>query len=150
MTDQQRLPAPPVHASGRAGRLRSLNVLVVDDHEDSRELLAMILEGAGAKVTQAESVSVALQAVAANDFGVLVSDIGMPGEDGYALISRLRSASESPERRAIPAVAVTAFSAPEDRNRVLAAGFQAYLSKPVDVEALVDVVARLAQTAVSL
>ena len=132
------------HAVMNSGkRLRDVHVLVVDDHEDAREMLAMVLEGAGAKVTQAESVRVALRAFEGDDIGVLVSDIGMPEEDGYDLIRRLRNGA-SPRAQRVPAIAVTAFGAPEDRTKALAAGFQEHLAKPVDVPVLVEVVARLA------
>jgi CheY-like chemotaxis protein len=137
--------------AGEARRpLSNIHVLVVDDDEDSRELIAFILEGAGATVKQAESVPNAIHAVASDDFGVLVSDIGMPVEDGYDLIRRLRAGGASEQSRGVPAVAVTAFSAPEDRNRALSAGFQEHLAKPVDIIALVDVVARLAAAKVDL
>jgi CheY-like chemotaxis protein len=119
-------------------------VLVVDDQEDTRELMAFVLERAGAKVTLAESASLALSALAETDFGVLISDIGMPQQDGYDLIRRLRTCDGSPTSRHIPAVAITAFGSPEDRKKALAAGFQEHLPKPVDPAKLVDVVARLA------
>lgn len=125
-------------------RLHDIQVLVVDDDEDTRELIAIVLENAGATVHRAESVQNALQAFARAEYRVLVSDIGMPVEDGYALIRRLREGAGSPQARGVPAVAVTAFSTAEDRKRALAAGFQEHLVKPVDVAALIDVVARLA------
>ena len=103
-----------------------------------------MLEGAGANVTLAESVPGALRPLAELDFGVLVSDIGMPDQDGYDLIRRLRTGDAAVRSRQIPALAVTAFSAPEDRHRALAAGFQENLPKPVNIHALVDAVARLA------
>jgi CheY-like chemotaxis protein len=121
-----------------------LNVLVVDDHEDARELMAMILEHAGAQVRQADSVPVALRAAAEEEFCVLVSDIAMPGEDGYDLIRRLRSGDGLPHARTVPAVAVTAFAATEDRKKALAAGFQEHLAKPLDATSLIEAVARLA------
>ena len=142
MTVQQKATGSTMNAGKR---LRDVHVLVVDDHEDAREMLAMVLEGAGARVTQAESVRSALRAFDGDDFGIVVSDIGMPEEDGYDLIRRLRTNSSFRAQR-VPAVAVTAFSAPEDRKKALTAGFQEHLGKPVDVPALLDVVARLADT----
>lgn len=127
-----------------AGELLNIHVLVVDDHDDARELVAMALEGAGAKVTQADSVPSAIAAVANDDFAVLVSDIGMPGEDGYALIRRVRAGETGTRAARIPAVAVTAFSAPEDRRKALSAGFQEHVAKPFEIAALVELVARLA------
>jgi CheY-like chemotaxis protein len=123
-------------------KLQGARVLVVDDHDDARELLAIVLEMEGAQVTQADSVRAALSAVASGEFDVLVSDIGMPGEDGYALIRQLRARVSG--AHTIPAVAVTAFVSREERRAALAAGFQEHLAKPVDLRALVDVVARLA------
>lgn len=134
-------PGAPKRASKR---LSDIHVLVVDDDEDTRELIAIVLEDAGATVKRAESVPNAIQAFTCHDFRVLVSDIGMPVEDGYDLIRRLRADGASARSRGVPAVAVTAFSAPEDRKKALAAGFQEHLAKPVEVAALVDVVARLA------
>jgi CheY-like chemotaxis protein len=129
--------------------LSNMRVLVVDDDEDARELIALVLEGAGATVKQAESVANAMLAVASDDFRVLVSDIGMPAEDGYDLIRRLRSGAGSPQSRGVPAIAVTAFSAPEDRRKALAAGFQEHLTKPVDFAALIAAVVLLATATVS-
>jgi CheY-like chemotaxis protein len=141
MSDRQKLFAP---STGASRRLHNLHVLVVDDEEDARDLMAIILERAGAKVTLADSASVALRVMAEADFGILVSDIGMPGQDGYDLIRQLRTGGGPASSRQIPAVAVTAFSAPEDRRKAFAAGFQEHLPKPVDLIRLVDVVARLA------
>jgi CheY-like chemotaxis protein len=140
MSDRKKLaPSSPARNS-----LRDLHVLVVDDQEDARDLMAVVLEGAGATVTLAESASVALRAVTEKEFGILVSDIGMPEQDGYDLIRRLRTGDGPARSRRIPAVAVTAFSAPDDRRKALEAGFQEHLPKPVDLIKLVDVVARLA------
>jgi CheY-like chemotaxis protein len=143
MGDRQESSAPSIAGSIASDSLRDVHVLVVDDQEDARDLLAVVLTNAGAKVTLAESASVALRAIAETDFGILVSDIGMPEQDGYDLIRRLRRGDGSARSRQIPAVAVTAFSAPEDRRKALAAGFQAHLPKPVDLIELVAVLARL-------
>lgn len=139
-----RTPSASDDASRASRKLRDLRVLVVDDQEDARDLMAIVLEGAGAKVTLAESVPGALRALAELDFGVLVSDIGMPDQDGYDLIRRLRTGDAAVRSPQLPALAVTAFGAPEDRRRALAAGFQEHLPKPVNLRALVDAVARLA------
>jgi CheY-like chemotaxis protein len=116
--------------------------LVVDDNEDTLDLIAIALESEGARVMQAASVPAAMSIVLSNRLDVLVSDIGMPGEDGYDLMRRLRA--DGSDARELPAVAVTAFGAREDRRKALAVGFQAHLQKPFDAESLVDVVARLA------
>ncbi len=130
-------------AQGKMGGLEDLHILVVDDHDDARELVVAVLEGAGAKVTQADSVATAMEALSSKDLAVLVSDIGMPGEDGYSLVKWMRATSRS--SRALPAVAVTAFARSEDRDRALAAGFQEHVAKPVDPAALIELVARLAR-----
>jgi CheY-like chemotaxis protein len=138
-------PSGAARRSATANRmLGDVHVLVVDDQEDARELIAMVLESAGAKVTQADSVPAAMRALAAVDFGVLVSDIGMPVKDGYDLIKRVRVGAGPIQSSNIPAVAVTAFAAPADRSKALAAGFQEHLAKPFELDVLVDVVTRLA------
>ena len=130
-------------AGPRGDTLRDLRVLVVDDQEDTRDLMAIVLESEGAKVTLAASVPAALEALAESDFGILVSDIGMPDQDGYELIRRLRG-DGSKRLQQIPALAVTAFNSPEDRRKAISAGFQEHLPKPVDLIRLVQVIAQLA------
>jgi signal transduction histidine kinase len=123
--------------------LAGLRVLVVDDEPDARRLLSAVLERCKAEVHAAASVAEALAALEARRPDVLLSDIGMPGEDGYSLIRRIRQLP--PDRGgSMPAAALTAFARAEDRQRALAAGFQAYISKPVEPEVLVSAVARLA------
>jgi CheY-like chemotaxis protein len=123
--------------------LGGLSVLVVDDQEEARELAAAILERAGATVTLADSAQAAMTAIAASNFGVLVSDIGMPVEDGYDLIRQVRASEALRSSPPLPAVAVTAFGAPEDRRRALAAGFQDHFVKPVDWPALLGTLERM-------
>ena len=131
-------------ATPDGGRLRGIRVLLVEDHEDTRELMAMGLESEGANVSQADSVRSAISAAASDDFDILLTDLGMPGEDGYGLLRRLRAGEPNAKARQLPAVAVTAFAAREDRLKALAAGFQDHLAKPFDMLSLVDLVARLA------
>ncbi len=123
-------------------RLPAVQVLVVEDDTDARELLAMILRGAGATVTTASSVAEALESLHREPPHVLVCDIAMPGEDGYALIRRIRAGEGD---STLPAVAVTAFARREDRDRALDAGFDVHMAKPVDPSELVDAVAALAR-----
>jgi CheY-like chemotaxis protein len=99
-----------------------------------------LLSARGAAVTVASSGEEALHAIEHGRFDVLVSDIGMPGMDGYALIRKLR-AEKRRERAELPAIALTAFARADDRVRALTAGFQSHLSKPVDGEQLVAAVA---------
>ena len=137
--------APPAAAGGAwdARLLAGVRVLVVEDDEDTRELLVRALERGGAEVEEAASVALALAALDRRLPDVLVSDIGMPGEDGYALIRKLRASTR--ERGAdLPAAALTAYARSEDRVQALQAGFQTHIAKPVDPSELVAIVARLA------
>jgi signal transduction histidine kinase/DNA-binding response OmpR family regulator len=121
--------------------LKGIRVLVVDDELDSREFTAMVLEECGAVVVAAASVSEALAAFAESSFEVLVSDIGMPEEDGYSLIAKIRGMKQGGK---IPAVALTAYARVEDKSKAIAAGFEMHLSKPVEPAELATVVASLA------
>ena len=134
----------------RAVSLEGIRVLVVEDEADARRLTVTALEHCGAKVVAVSSSSAAvkafLDASAETLPHVLVSDIGMPGEDGYRLIRRIR-ALDCTHGGDTPAVAVTGYATPDDVKRVLAAGFQMHISKPVDPLALSAAVARLAVSA---
>lgn len=126
-----------------APTLNGLTILVVDDEADARELLSTVLQECGAMVTTAASVTEAIAAIEQLQPDILVSDIGMPGEDGYSLIRRIR-AMEAHNGARIPAVALTAYARVEDRTRALAAGFQMHIAKPVNPTELVAVIANLA------
>jgi len=127
-----RASARPFSDEGRAearptlSALAGVSVLLVDDDDSARTVLGTMLQGFGARVTLAASAAEAAQRFAAAPPDVLVSDIGMPEEDGYMLIRRLRDTSS------VPAVAVTAYADPRDRDRALSAGFQAHLAKPIE------------------
>ncbi len=123
-------------------KLDGVHVFAVDDEPDARALLERILEDRGAIVTSFASADAALTALKASRPSVIVSDVGMPGMDGFQMIRALR-AGESRDAR-IPALALTAFARAEDRKRSLLAGFQAHLAKPFDVGELVLLVADLA------
>ena len=132
----------PAHANN--GDLTDLKVIVVDDEPDAREVMARILARAGALVRPAGSVREALAAVSSDRPHVIVSDIAMPGEDGYALVRLL---GEFPDESArIPVLALTAYAREEDRLLCLSRGFAAHLAKPVDPNELTRVVAHLAAT----
>lgn len=126
--------------------LRNVKILVVDDDDDTRDLIAAVLKNAGAAVTTANSVREAIAVMSKQDAELLVSDIGMPFEDGYELIRRVRQGAVSDAARSMPAVAVTAFASAKDRQAALSAGFQAHVSKPFDAQGLVQLLSRLAQT----
>ena len=136
--------AAPAHATAsRQIRLDGLRLLVVDDDEDSRDLIGLMLAGQGATVSSASSAGEALRLVADSPPDVLVSDIGMPDVNGYSLIRRVRTLPGHRGGRT-PAVALTAYARAEDGERAFAAGFQAHVTKPVDPDRLTAVVANLA------
>lgn len=124
--------------------LNDLQVLVVDDEEDARGLVKKVLESCGAVVTSAASVAEAMEALRKARPDVMVSDVGMPGEDGYSLIKKVRALSAE-DGGQTPAAALTAYARMEDRLQVLRAGFQIHLPKPVEPAELVAVVANLAK-----
>jgi len=131
-------PAPV--REGRPGvRLDGLRVLVVDDHGDARELLGLVLRERGAEVLLAGGVAEALEVLARAPVDVLVSDLAMPGADGYALIAAVRAARGT----TLPAVALTAYAGLDVRERAIAAGFTAHATKPVNPEDLVELLVRL-------
>jgi PAS domain S-box-containing protein len=123
--------------------LANVHVLVVDDELDARALVKRLLEMAGATVSMAASGSEAMERILARRPDVLVCDIGMPGEDGYSLIRRLRFLEEG-QASALPAVAVSAYARSEDRTKAIRSGFQNHLAKPVEPTELVAVVRSLA------
>ena len=124
--------------------LAGLRVLVVDDQAGARDAVTAVLEQRGARVAVAASSAEALEALATFRPDVLVSDVGMPGEDGYALIRKVR-ALPSDDGGRIPAAALTAYARVEDRRRALLAGYQAHVPKPVAPAELVAVIAHLAE-----
>jgi signal transduction histidine kinase/CheY-like chemotaxis protein len=114
--------------------LAGARILVVEDEPDSRELLLSLLEAYGAKTFGAATAAEAIEKLALARPDVIVSDIGLPGEDGLSLMRRIRSL---PGPR-VPAIALTAFSRPEDRERTAAAGFDVHVGKPIDPERLIE------------
>jgi CheY-like chemotaxis protein len=134
---------PPSTKAPASRRLSGIHVLVVDDQEDARDLVATVLEGAGARVSQASSAIAAMAILSSAAIAVIVSDVGMPGEDGYSFLKRVRSSADSPRTRGLPALALTAYARGEDRDKALAAGFQEHVAKPIDPTKLVEVVAGL-------
>jgi CheY-like chemotaxis protein len=126
-----------------AETLRGLCVLAVDDDPFSLELFAAILQPHGVEVLTCAAVAEAIECLAVRTPDVLVADIAMPGEDGYSLIKRLRS-REAADGGVVPAIAVSGYAREQDRRRALAAGFQTYLTKPIEPEELIAVIAALA------
>jgi CheY-like chemotaxis protein len=134
---EPRLPAPAPIA---LPELKGLRVLVVDDDRDARRLFAEMLQHYGASVTALASASEVLTALHESSWDLLVSDIGMPGIDGYELINRIRGTDSS---RGLPAIALSAYAREEDRKKALATGYQMHLSKPVEPLELATAIACL-------
>ncbi len=123
-----------------APTLDQLAVLVVDDSQDTTEMLCQMLKFSGATVTAVSSGEDALRILAANKFDVVLSDISLPGMDGFEFLRKLR---QMPDRAHVPTLALTGFGRPEDVERTRAAGFYSHITKPFDFEALVDVLKEL-------
>jgi CheY-like chemotaxis protein len=117
-------------------------VLVVDDDAETREVMAVALGWEGAIVTTAPSVGEAVAIIERGWPDVLLSDIGMPGEDGYDLIRKVRHL-EAIGGRHLPAIALTGYAADDDRRRVLEAGFEAHVAKPVPAATMAPLIASL-------
>jgi signal transduction histidine kinase len=130
------------HTSSGLTSLLGIKILIVDDDDDSRFVLESALERAGAAVTSADSAAAALVALDAQRFDVLVSDIGMPGEDGFSLLKSVRRLPE-PRGGTVPAIALTAYARSEDVERALGVGFQRHLAKPADLEELARIIVML-------
>lgn len=144
-----RLPIPGVEASAtspppRVQPLDGVRVLLVDDHVDGRTLTAHLLRLSGASVNEVASAHEALQMLEVEPPDVLVTDIGLPGADGYALIRQIRQ-REVEHGGNLPAIALTGSARVEDRTQAMAAGFQRHIAKPVEEAELVATVAALAQ-----
>jgi CheY-like chemotaxis protein len=122
--------------------LENLRIVVVDDDADGRTLTALVLTQAGATVRSVASVRDALRELETDDVDALVSDIGLPDEDGYSLKRAIRH-PEAEHGGCLPALALTGYARPDDRARSLAEGFQAYMSKPVEPEKLTAAVAAI-------
>jgi signal transduction histidine kinase/CheY-like chemotaxis protein len=120
--------------------LATMRVLFVDDNPEARTLIAAVLEAAGAEVSVAPSAIDALHVLTNNDFDVVLTDIGMPGQDGYEFMRRLRAQERTAHRTPVCAIALTAHAGAEDRRRALAGGFHHYLPKPIDPDDLVRAV----------
>lgn len=126
-----------------AGALHEISVLLVEDDEDARMLLTQTLEYYGARVMPVASASDAVQMLEQHRADVLLSDLRMPGEDGFTLIRHVRSLRDSAVAL-IPAAAITVSHLTEDRHHAIAAGYQLHLQKPVDPDELVSAILTLA------
>ena len=139
-TSNSQQPQTDLSSSVTSESLTGIRVLVVDDQPDNLELLDFVLKQEGAIVTTVNCATEALAIIAENPPDILVSDIGMPDMDGYELLRQVR-ALPSQQNKPLKAIALTAFAQQEDQERILKAGFQAYLSKPCN---LVDLIAAIA------
>lgn len=133
-------PIPPDHRGEAKPSEAKPLALVVDDVPDVTQMLTILLRHAGYDVTPAYSAVDALAAARRKRFQIIVSDIGMPGMNGYQLAEELRAL---PDYREVPLIAVTGFALYDDRERALQAGFSAFLTKPVDPLALLELITRL-------
>jgi CheY-like chemotaxis protein len=122
--------------------LNRLTILLVDDDEDTLDLLQFIFEQCQAKVVSARSVQAALQIIEQTNVSIMISDIGMPDEDGYFLVRQVQRLQTERDRY-FPTIALTAFAKEEDQQAALTAGFQQYLAKPVNPYDLIEVVVKL-------
>ena len=121
--------------------LQGIRVLVVEDEQDTRELLRFLLESHGARATTSDNVTDALASFTNDHPDVVVTDIGMPGYNGYAFIAAVRKQTSG--ARQTPVIALTAYSTPADRDTALISGFNEYLAKPFDPEQLIHTIKRL-------
>lgn len=125
--------------------LPRLDILIVDDDGDVRDLLGLFLESRGATVRSAPSAAQALEAIAHRRPDVLLADVGMPEEDGYSLIRKVRSSERQQQAARLPAIAVTAYATARDREQAMAEGYDGHVAKPVDPDALARAIAKVAK-----
>ena len=131
---------PALFAESRRERKVKRRALVVDDVPDVTDMLSVLLTYAGYEVGTADSAAAAITAADTQQFDVIISDIGMPEMNGYELARRLRA---HPAYKSVPMVAVTGYSMFDDRERSLSAGFNAHLTKPIEPQALLDLIEQL-------
>ena len=144
------LVAAPIELGRESAALAGLRILVVEDHPDTREALAGILQACGADVLDAGSSADAWPlAFSPRRPDVVVSDIGLPEEDGYAFIQRLRARESESGLRRVPAIALTGHATPRDRARALLCGFDRHVGKPIGFELLVETVSSLLRSRAS-
>jgi CheY-like chemotaxis protein len=130
-------------------QLKNARILVVEDEADARELLHSMLEKCGATVVTAESVDAAVEIYRQCPPHAIISDIRLGNSDGYDLIKAIRETNKE-YRGFTPAVAVTGFASPNDEKRAIAAGFNAYFSKPFDAAQVIGTIAKLLRAPVDL
>jgi len=132
----------PVGANAESGSFADLRVLLVEDDRDSREMLMTFLGAYGMQVTAVESATEAIEKIKTLRPDLLISDVGLPGKDGYELINTIRTFDENEGGRT-PAIALTGYVSNQDRNRALSSGYQEHLAKPIDFDQLVTRISSL-------
>jgi CheY-like chemotaxis protein len=129
--------------AGEAPPLQGMDVLLVEDDPEATQMMTVVLSDRGAAVRTAHDYDSALRALRASWPDVLVSDIGLPGHDGYELARRVRELQREAQRPHLPIIALTAFARPADRQKTLAAGFDLHLVKPLRPHVLLEAIGRL-------
>lgn len=143
LSEEALAPARPADAITNDVSLAKIRVLVVEDDSDAAEFVRRLLENHGAEVVIANSAREALDVLATTETDILISDIGLPGMDGYQLMEQVRQ-NDVAGVAGIPTVALTTFARSEDRTRARLAGYQAHLAKPIESGELVATVASFA------
>jgi PAS domain S-box-containing protein len=123
--------------------LNRMRILIVEDDADTKDMLATILKEFGAEVESTNSVAEALESFSRWDFDMLISDIGLPDEDGYSLIEKIRNSGSNKSR--IPAIALTAYARAEDKTKAISAGYQLHLAKPINLTELITAISTIAK-----
>jgi len=140
--DSESAGSEPRQPAENKNPARNVRVLVVEDDADSREMLKMIFKQHGVEITAVASAAEGLQAIKQVKPDILISDIGLPNEDGYDLIRQVRQLA--PEHGGLtPAIALTGYVSLQDRNHAFDVGYQEHLPKPVDIDKLLDLVGKL-------
>lgn len=142
------VPTAPMAINDACSKIAGLKAVVVDDEADARSVVSRFLESCGVVVLTAGSSEAAIELIVKNRPDILISDIGMPDEDGYTLIKRVRALGID-RGGTVPAIALTAYARSEDRTRSLLAGYQMHLSKPVEPTELIAMVASLSRSTIS-
>ena len=136
----------PEPQNEKAPSVEGLKILIVEDSQDTLLLMSKIFEREGAHVTGAISAAEAIECAAAERPNLIISDIGMPETDGYELLKRLRAI---PGMSGVPAIAISGYASEEDRERALAVGYLALVPKPVDIDALFNLIQEIRTPAIS-
>ena len=149
-TERQTDRVHPKSSSGRIAfdcppNLNGLRIMVVDDEKDSRDLLEDVLSLCEAEILAVASAAEALEKIPEFDPEVIISDIGMPEQDGYKLIKEIRKREKAQNLKRVPAIALTAYARVEDRMKALSSGFQMHVPKPVEPAELAAVIASLVE-----